>query len=505
MYAVPERLAWKSAMFYTNKNLICQRIEDNQTMDRQIRLPEAFEHKMQQLLGEEYELFHKSYEEKRVYGLRYNPLKWTEEEFLQEVPFTMQKIPWAAEGYYYDEAQRPGQHPLHEAGGYYIQEPSAMAVADILKVSPGDRVLDLCAAPGGKSTQLAGHMRGQGLLVSNEIHPARAKILSQNIERMGIRNCVVTNETPERLAAFFPEYFTHILVDAPCSGEGMFRKEEAALTEWSEENVRHCAQRQRDILEQAALMLQRGGTLVYSTCTFAPEENEHSIARFLKEHPDFYIEAIDSRPGFAKGRPEWAGEESNSALAGTVRLWPHVTVAQGVPGEGHFVARLRREGAPDDRAVSDRGKTAAKSRKTMGMTGVLSKGRLADWDRFAVENLKIKPQGVPCLFGSNLYLVPENMIDMKGMKVLRPGLCLGENKKGRFEPSHGLALALHPGEAALCYELSDQEAKEYLRGAALPSPFGKGWVLMAYRGCSLGFAKSANGMLKNHYPKGLRR
>lgn len=474
-------------------------------MDRQIRLPEAFEHKMQKLLGEEYEPFCKSYEEERVYGLRYNPLKWTEEEFLQKVPFALQKIPWAAEGYYYDADQRPGQHPFHEAGGYYIQEPSAMAVADILNVSPGDRVLDLCAAPGGKSTQLAGHMKGQGLLVSNEIHPARAKILSQNIERMGIRNCVVTNETPERLAASFSEYFTHILVDAPCSGEGMFRKEEAALTEWSEENVEHCAQRQRDILHQASLMLKRGGTLVYSTCTFAPEENEQSIAQFLKEHPDFHIEAIDSKPGFSQGRPEWAGEEEDFALAGTVRLWPHVTAAQGVPGEGHFVARLRREGSTDDGGISDRGGSATKSRKTSGMIGALSKGQLADWDQFAAENLKMKPQGTPCLFGSILYLIPEGMIDMKGMKVLRPGLCLGENKKGRFEPSHALALALHPEEAVLCYELSDQEAKEYLRGAAFPSPLDKGWVLMTYRGCSLGFAKSAGGMLKNHYPKGLRR
>ena len=474
-------------------------------MDRQIRLPEAFQQKMQKLLGEEYELFCKSYEEERVYGLRYNPLKWTEEEFLQKVPFTLQKIPWAEEGYYYDDVQRPGQNPLHEAGGYYIQEPSAMAVADILKVSPGDRVLDLCAAPGGKSTQLAGHMRGQGLLVSNEIHPVRAKILSQNIERMGIRNCVVTNETPEHLAAFFPEYFTHILVDAPCSGEGMFRKEEAALTEWSLENVERCAQRQRDILYQAALMLQRGGTLVYSTCTFAPEENEQSIAEFLKTHPDFYIETIESKKGFSQGRPEWAGEEREASLAGTVRLWPHVTAAQGVPGEGHFVARLRREGSPDDGAVPDQGGSATKNRKTPGMTGALSKGQLADWEQFAAENLKMRPQGIPCLFGSTLYLIPEGMIDMRGMKVLRPGLCLGENKKGRFEPSHALALALHPEEAVLCHDLSDQEAKEYLKGTAFPSSLDKGWVLMTYKGCSLGFAKSAGGMLKNHYPKGLRR
>lgn len=474
-------------------------------MDRQIRLPEAFEHKMQQLLGEEYELFCKSYENERVYGLRYNPLKWSEAEFLQKIPFTLQKIPWASEGYYYDASQRPGQHPLHEAGAYYIQEPSAMAVAETLNVSPGDRVLDLCAAPGGKSTQLAGHMKRQGLLVSNEIHPARAKILSQNIERMGIRNCVVTNETPERLAAFFPEYFTHILVDAPCSGEGMFRKEEAALTEWSEENVKRCAERQQDILNQAALMLQRGGTLVYSTCTFAPEENEQSIAEFLKTHPDFYIETIESKKGFSGGRPEWAGEGSDSALAGTVRLWPHVTAAQGVPGEGHFVAKLRRTGASDDRMPADSGRCDSKSRKTSGMAGAASKSQLADWEQFAAENLKNVPEGAYCLFGSYLYLVPGIMTDMKGMKVLRPGLCLGENKKGRFEPSHALALALHPEEAALCHELSGQEAQEYLKGASFTSPFGKGWVLMTYMGCSLGFAKSAGGMLKNHYPKGLRK
>ena len=241
------------------------------------------------MLGEEYDAFLKSYGEDRRPGLRVNMLR-ERAGTLEDAPlFGMRPIPWAPDGFYYDPLTRPGKNPLHEAGAYYIQEPSAMAVAALSGVKPGMRVLDLCAAPGGKSTQLASMLAGKGILYSNEIHPARAKILSQNIERMGIPNALVLNEDPEKLAERFPLYFDTVIADAPCSGEGMFKKEEEAIPNWSEENVELCARRQAGILDCAAEMTTPGGTLVYSTCTFAPQENEMNAAKFVMRHPDFQI------------------------------------------------------------------------------------------------------------------------------------------------------------------------------------------------------------------------
>ena len=230
-----------------------------------IELPQIFCERMERLLEEEYSAFLSSYEKERYYGLRYNPLKDTAETFVERMPFDLDKVSWAAEGFYYQGSQQPGRHVLHEAGAYYIQEPSAMAVVELLDPRPEERILDLCAAPGGKSTQIAGRMDRRGLLVANEIVPERAKILSQNVERMGIPNCVVCSERPERLSSFFPAFFDRILVDAPCSGEGMFRKEEAARKEWSADHVQMCADRQLGVLEEAAKMLKPGGILVYST------------------------------------------------------------------------------------------------------------------------------------------------------------------------------------------------------------------------------------------------
>ncbi|MGN0308957.1 MAG: RsmB/NOP family class I SAM-dependent RNA methyltransferase, partial [Lachnospiraceae bacterium] len=252
-----------------------------------ITLPQEFLNRMKSSLGEEFPLFLASYEKEEHKALRRNPLKASREEFEKKIPFSLKQVPWTPTGYYYPLTQQPGQHPYHQAGLYYIQEPSAMAAAEYLEVKPGERILDLCAAPGGKSTQIGGYLQGEGLLLCNEPHPSRAKILSENIERMGIGNALVTNEMPNKLAESFPEYFDKILVDAPCSGEGMFRKNEEARREWSLQNVKLCAHRQEEILEEAAKMLRLGGKLVYSTCTFSKEENEESISRFLARHPEF--------------------------------------------------------------------------------------------------------------------------------------------------------------------------------------------------------------------------
>ena len=292
--------------------------------DRKINLPEEFLIKMKALLGEEYEKFLESYSMKRAYGIRLNPLKI--EDICKAKKLAEQaglrKIPWARDGYYYEENLRPGRHIFHETGVYYIQEPSAMAVVELLDPKPGDKVLDLCAAPGGKTTQIAGRLLGQGLLVSNEIHPSRAKILSQNVERMGIANAVVSNESAKILADHFPGFFNKIVVDAPCSGEGMFRKDQKARGEWSQENVVMCADRQKEILDYAACMLCPGGRLVYSTCTFSPEENEGNIQGFLNRNPQFSIEKIDTYQGFSKGKPEWI-EGGQKELEHTFRIWPY--------------------------------------------------------------------------------------------------------------------------------------------------------------------------------------
>ena len=260
-------------------------------------LPEAFLIRMQGQLGEEYPAFLESLERPRAVALRFNPLKGP----APHLPFVGENVPWEPMGYYYDPTERPGLHPYHEAGVYYLQEASAMSAVALLDPRPGEKICDLCAAPGGKSTQIAGRMLGQGLLLCNEYSPARAKILSRNIERMGVANAIVTNEKTENLAARLPGFFDRVLVDAPCSGEGMFRKEEAAVTDWSQQTVEMCAARQAEILDNAAKLLKPGGRLVYSTCTFAPEENEQTVEAFLARHPEFVPESVDA-PWFAAGR-----------------------------------------------------------------------------------------------------------------------------------------------------------------------------------------------------------
>ncbi len=468
-----------------------------------IRLPEAFCSRMKEMLGEDYPAFLSAFSEGRSWkALRVNTLKTDLARFRAVYRGDLDQVPWAENGFYYDEADRPGRSPLHEAGLYYIQEPSAMAVAALSGTQPGERVLDLCAAPGGKSTQLAAMLEGQGLLVANEIHPARARILSQNIERMGIKNALVTNEAPEDLALRFPAFFDRIIVDAPCSGEGMFRKEEQALACWSQDNVDLCARRQASILDSAAAMLTDGGVLIYSTCTFAPEEDEGSIAAFLVRHPDFSILPLASslgerltEYGFDRGNPAFLdlvpsadpAMKARKGLEETIRLWPH-----RLRGEGHFVAALVRQGK------KFRARTAGKSKGP-------DQASLKLWKDFEKEALKTDLQGTFLLFGSELYLEPEP-VPLKGLKVLRPGLHLGTLKKNRFEPAHALALSLQPEEAKSSLDLPAgcPEAAAYLRGEALPCSGQRGWTLISLDGCSLGWGKAGGSMIKNHYPRGLR-
>ena len=469
-----------------------------------VNLPEKYCENMKELLQEEYTDYIDSLSEKTYQAIRINTKKISLQQWEKINPFRTSPIPWVENGFYIEDAMENGQnesgqqespipsrHPYYYAGLYYIQEPSAMAPAAYLEAQPGERVLDLCAAPGGKSTQIAAAMGGEGLLISNEIHPARAKILSENIERMGIRNGMVINESPQSLAKIFESYFDRIMVDAPCSGEGMFRKNTDACEEWSPENVENCAMRQQEILICAAFMLRPGGRIVYSTCTFAPEENEGTISRFLEEHPEFHMVEVPLYEGMSPARPEWTKHPAKDLQSG-IRLFPHK-----LHGEGHFLAVLEKDGEVSD---TYRGYCAN------GVQKSLNEKDIREYLDFCKENLKKAPQGIYLKFGDQLYIAPEGMPATKGMKVLRPGLHLGTMKKNRFEPSHALALALSADEVVHSMDLpaEDLRVRAYLNGQTFSAEGEKGWYLITVDGYSIGWGKLAGGVMKNHYPKGLR-
>ncbi len=471
-------------------------------------VPPLFLSRMQALLGEEYAAFAATYAQPAHAGLRVNTLKLAPEELRHLAPFALEPLPWPPAAYLVDGDAQPGKHPFHAAGLYYLQDPAAMAAAALLAPQPGERVLDLSAAPGGKATHLASLLAGTGLLVANEVHAQRARDLAENLERWGARNVAITNETPERLAAAWPALFDRVLVDAPCSGEGMLRKSAAARAEWAPALVQGCAARQDAILASAAKLVRPGGMLAYVTCTFAPAEDEGTVARFLDAHADFSLVVAPAQPGFAPGRPDWlpAGQ-ARPDLARAVRLWPHL-----FPGEGHFVALLGRAGdmeGPVRQARAGKPPARPEAAQPAGRAGSQLPGPLeALYLAFCAEHLA----GVPAprnlrLTGTYLYQAPEGLPSMAGLRCLHPGWWLGEFKKDRFEPSHALALALRPGEArqTLDVDPAGQEVRVYLQGAALPSPGPDGWVLVTVAGHGLGWGKRVQGVLKSHYPRGLRR
>ena len=463
-------------------------------------LPEGFEEKIKNLIQGQWEQFRYCYENNRYQSLRLNPLKLDKSDYehiLTTVGASGEMVPWEENGRYYDEKSHPGKHPYHEMGLYYIQEPSAMSAASLLSVEPGMRVLDLCAAPGGKSTQLASYLGQQGLLVSNEINNSRCRILSSNIERLGVRNAVVTNEDSFKLAEKFQSFFHAILVDAPCSGEGMFRKNPEAVNEWSPNQVLVCAKRQSEILENAAQMLMPGGSLVYSTCTFSREENEDVIIQFLSAHSDFILEEKDA-PWF---------ETSLLNEAGAYRLWPHK-----LKGEGHFVAVLRKAGSIN---LSEEDSLVSRKKKSKTF---LTKEKLKYFQEFLEQTMSdevanwIEPERM-VEFGEQLYLLPKGCPDLSGIHVVRAGLHLGEFKKNRFEPSHALAITLSIDDVKNYIDLTieDDRAYSYFMGESIfvnnedKLQGKKGWCLVCIDGYSAGWGKIAGGTIKNHYPKGLRK
>lgn len=518
-------------------------------------LPEDYVKQMRELLGEEAEAFLASYGEPKRTAIRLNGLKERPggEAFVRG----RDAVPWADGAYYTDENERPGKHPYYYAGLYYIQEPSAMLPAKLLDPQPGHRVLDLCAAPGGKSTQLAAKLGGTGLLVTNDLAADRTKALAKNIERAGIAAAVVTNESPARLAAAFGPSFDRVLVDAPCSGEGMFRKDEGMIRQWNAGEPARYASMQDEIMREAAKLVAPGGRLVYSTCTFSPVENEGTIARFLAAHPDFAVVAAASPAewGFAPGRPDWLtpaeaealGTDRAAQLAGTIRLWPH-----RVRGEGHYAALLERtadEPRPDGERPEpkrdpkleqpaagmpspkdkNRGPRGSERREAEGKQG--RKSGQADRDggdaavlaRFAAfvrETLpEWSPPGLIRVNGEYVYAVPEAAIDTTGLRLVREGWLLGKATRHRFEPSQALAMGLAPGQAALSLRLreGDEDAIRYLKGetlqpenARLTGPDGhpadmRGWTLVCLDDYPLGWGRWDGALLKNELLPGWRQ
>lgn len=451
-------------------------------------LPPVFLDQMRQMLGDEYPAFLRALKELPALALRLNPRRNSAEGAAE--PFIEGVVPWERTGRYLKPNAKPGAAIAHWAGAYYIQEASAMTAAAALAVRPGERVLDLCAAPGGKATQLAAALDGRGLLVANEPEPARAKVLAQNLERMGVSNAIVVSALPAQLARRWPEHFDAILVDAPCSGEGMFRRDPAAREEWNPASPEGCARRQAEILDQAARMLRPGGRLVYSTCTFNRQENEGTIAAFLERRPDFSPEDFEL-DGIGRSH------------SGMLRIFPH-----RLRGDGHFAARLRR--AEGDHDADDNGDGSTRPKKG-GVQGKAAPGdvipeliRALEASTCRVDDLLTG--ATPVLQGDRLYAVPTSTPPMEGLRVLSPGLCLLRAGRSHVEPEHALAMALNPSAACRTADLDDARAIAWLAGEALPlADAERGWTLATWRSMPLGWGKFSDGVLKNHLPKGLRR
>lgn len=517
-------------------------------------LPASFLDKMKKMLRDDYDNFMSSYELQSNHGLRINELKLSPEEWLALTPLKekVEPIPWTSNAFYYEEEERPGKHPHYNAGLYYIQEPSAMVPVELLDVQPGQRVLDLCAAPGGKSTQIASKLQGQGVLITNDIAAERTKVLAKNIAMAGVRNAIVLNEHPQKIAEKFPQWFDRILIDAPCSGEGMFRKHDEMIAKWEHYSVEKCSLMQRDILQEAASMVAPGGKIVYSTCTFSPEEDEQQIASFIASHPEFHVQFIEENWGWKHGSSEWLDDDTSCFLSneqlhsidGTIRVWPHLT-----KGEGHFIAVLERDGEPRAAASiatgarklvwpSEQGqmtKTACKSAKqkekrNMMPAKQLDKKQLKSnqkqgagieqiWQQFYDQALDLSlhaDQNI-VLHGERLYMQPLDVPSLKGLKVVRAGWYIGEVKYDKLHPSQALAMGLtkHESLRVLLLSSDSEEIERYLKGETIfvnedqleirAGVKRNGITLVCADGYPVGFGKLVDGMLKNELAIGWRR
>lgn len=451
-----------------------------------MQLPQSFIRDMEALLGDEFQSYIESYKEPRWYGLRVNTSKISVEDFLEISPFQLMPIPWIENGFYYDgENEKPGKHPYYFAGLYYLQEPSAMTPANRLPIQPDEQVLDLCAAPGGKTTELGTKLKGTGLLVSNDISNSRARILLKNLELFGMGNICVMSEDPVKMVPNFREHFDKILIDAPCSGEGMFRKDSKMVKSWESEGPDVYCTIQKTLIIQAAEMLKPGGTMLYSTCTFNRNENEGTIQHLLKIFPEFEVIEMTPYEGFSKGFGD---------MEQTVRIWPH-----HMRGEGHYLALLRKPNCED---IIRFDKKTEKEKNVKIPEDLLEFWSNITW---TLDSKKLHT------IGDKIYYLPTPMPNLKKLRILRNGVLLGELKKKRFEPSQALAMYLHKEDYKNIVDFSsgDIRVMKYLKGETIDvedllNNKDKGWYLVCVDGFPLGFAKAANQMLKNKYATGWR-
>jgi len=457
-----------------------------------IKLPEEYMTRMKEMLGTEYDDYIKHLETKRHCGLRVNTLKIGAKEFEKISPFELEKVEWAKDGYYYKEGDSPGKHPFYHAGLYYMQEPSAMFPGNVIDAKPGQKILDVCAAPGGKTAQIASALEGKGILVTNDINENRVKALVKNVELQGIRNAVVTNETPHKLKKNFVKYFDKILVDAPCSGEGMFGKDDSAVKSWGNYSPVKCREMQDLILEDIHDMLKEGGEIVYSTCTFNAMENEQTIANFMDKHSEYKIVEISKCGGISDGHPEWANGDSE--LSKTARLWPH-----RVRGEGHFTAKLINTDSRDTRTEV---KYSQKSYKLLSSVPDEVK-------EFHIRHMMREPwEGYYSLMGSKLYYLPEMPPNTDGLKIAHLGLLMGEMSEFKgFKPSHPFFMASEADSFInnLDLECDDFDVQRYLKGETIMCQVPNGLAAVRVNGFIIGSGQVENGIMKNLYPKGWRR
>ena len=441
-------------------------------------LPEEFVAHMHELLGDDFEQYKESFNEERHYGLRVNNNKISTDEFIKLNPFGLQQVPWINNGFYIDKTTEAGKHPYYAAGLYYLQEPSAMTPASRLNVKPGDRVLDLCAAPGGKATELGAKLKGEGILVANDVSSSRARALLKNIELAGISNAYVTVETPERLAAQFPEFFDKILIDAPCFGEGMFRKTPLVIRYWKEKGPEFYSALQKQIVTEALKMLRPGGELVYSTCTFNEQENEETVQYMLNLDDSLSLSDMDWYEGFTKG--------IGTNMEKCARLYPHK-----MKGEGHFVAHFHKAG--NDLYVKDQKKSTVKGEDKKLIDEFINQ-----------TGLNLPLDGLTNIKGKVVIMHDLMNQRLRGLRYMRCGLLAGELKKNRFEPSQAFAMALSSNqlESVVNLDLSDENCTRYLKGETLPISGKKGWTLVCVDGYPLGWAKQTGTSLKNKYLPG---
>jgi 16S rRNA C967 or C1407 C5-methylase (RsmB/RsmF family)/NOL1/NOP2/fmu family ribosome biogenesis protein len=462
-------------------------------------LPGAFEARMRELLGPEAPAFLASYRRPAQRAVRANPLKLDPAALPGLLGIPPDPVPWCPEAWFLPEGVRVGDTLAHAAGLCYVQEPSALAVGEALDVRPGQRVLDLAAAPGGKATLAAGRLGGHGVVLANEVQRSRVQALADNLDRWGSPRTVLAGDTVARLAAALPGAFDRVLLDAPCSGEGLFRRNPAAAAQWRPGHVPGSAERQRGLLADAARLVRPGGVLVYSTCTFAPEENEQQVAGFLAANPAWELLPIPTHPGFAPGRPDWS-PGGPPELSRTVRLWPH-----HLRGEGHFIAKLARPaGSPGESgSLAARGRPPAHRERGGAGGSTAPREVLEAWRGFAAEALA-DGAGEVSVVGERAYRLADPELAGAGVRLVRPGLLLGRARPGRFEPAHALAMAVGVGAARRVRAVDDREAAAFVRGETLGWDGPAGWAVVTWNGWPLGWGRGAGGTLKNHYPKGLR-